>query len=1051
MSFSDKFKRIIVLAAACAALTAFSEIPVSNNPPLCSAYAADESILPDEPSVDPISKTDGYSAVLYDNTNGLPTSEANAIAETLEGFIWIGSYSGLIRYDGNTFDRVDSTKGIASVVSLYADSKNRLWVGTNDSGAAVMENGEFRMYNKSDGLQSLSIRSITEDSEGNIYLATTHGIACVDENMELHCIDEPQINDEYIRTLKTGSDDVIYGVTMNDAVFTLSNGKLQSFYNAKRLGISNVLSILPDPAEAGKVYIGTKQSLIYHGELSKGFRNTIPINTAPLEYINSIEYINDTLWVCSDKGIGAYKNGEFFPLKNVPLTTSLEHLMMDYQGNLWFVSSQQGVMKIVPNRFTDIYDKYGLSPQVVYSTCRCNDMLFIGTKNDGLKILRNGRVVNELPITSSMSASGTKYNDNDLIKMLSGCKIRSIIRDSQNRIWISTFGEQGLIRYDNGRITKFKQANGLPSERVRTVYECSDGSMLVACTGGVVEIEGDEVKNVYDESAGINNTEILTVTEGANGDIIAGTDGDGIYIIQDKDTLHIGTDEGLHSDVVMRIKRDIERDIYWIVTSNSIAYLDSNYNVTTINNFPYPNNFDLYENSLDELWILSSNGIYVVPVEELLANEEIDPLFYGKDNGLTCIATSNSYSELTSNGELYIAGTTGIAKVNIETPFENVSDLKISVPYIEADGKRIYPNNNGNFNIPSNVRKLTIYSFVYNYSLINPQVTYHLDGFENIKTTVKRSELTQVNYTNLKGGKYDFEISIRDPQGIGRKMLSVRIYKRKAFYETVWFKLLCAVLLTALITGIVALIIRRRIAKFKKKEQEQKLLIREIVEAFAKVIDMKDKYTNGHSTRVAEYTAMLTKELGYDEETIEKYYDIALLHDIGKVGVPPEVLNKPGKLTDTEFNIIKSHSALGFNTLKDISIMPELSTGAGAHHERPDGKGYPKGLKGDEIPRVAQIIAVADTFDAMYSDRPYRKRMNFDKAVSIMKEVSGTQLTSDVVDAFIRLVKKGEFRASDDDGGGTVEDIDNIHKKQQKEQSKKGISTEEQPKSEKTE
>ena len=211
-----------------------------------------------------------------------------------------------------------------------------------------------------------------------------------------------------------------------------------------------------------------------------------------------------------------------------------------------------------------------------------------------------------------------------------------------------------------------------------------------------------------------------------------------------------------------------------------------------------------------------------------------------------------------------------------------------------------------------------------------------------------------------------------------------------------------------------------------------------MIEAFAKIIDMKDKYTNGHSTRVAEYTAMLARELGYDEEEVEKYYNIALLHDIGKIGIPPEVLNKPGKLTDKEFNIIKSHSAQGYKVLKDISIMPELAIGAGAHHERPDGKGYPKGLKGDEIPRVAQIIAVADTFDAMYSDRPYRKRMNFDKAVSIIKEVSGTQLQDDVVDAFLRLVEKGEFKAEDDKGGGTFEDINNIHKQQnQKEENKK--------------
>ena len=117
--------------------------------------------------------------------------------------------------------------------------------------------------------------------------------------------------------------------------------------------------------------------------------------------------------------------------------------------------------------------------------------------------------------------------------------------------------------------------------------------------------------------------------------------------------------------------------------------------------------------------------------------------------------------------------------------------------------------------------------------------------------------------------------------------------------------------------------------------------------------------------------------------------------------------------------------------------MPELSVGAEAHHERPDGKGYPNGLKGDEIPRVAQIIGVADAFDAMYSNRPYRNRMNFEKVVSIIKGASGTQLTEDVVDAFLRIVERGGFRAPDDVGGGTTEDIDNIHKKFEKEEKEK--------------
>ena len=213
-----------------------------------------------------------------------------------------------------------------------------------------------------------------------------------------------------------------------------------------------------------------------------------------------------------------------------------------------------------------------------------------------------------------------------------------------------------------------------------------------------------------------------------------------------------------------------------------------------------------------------------------------------------------------------------------------------------------------------------------------------------------------------------------------------------------------------------------------EQQKRDKELTREIIEAFAKVVDLKDSYTQGHSFRVAQYTDMLARELGFDEETVEKYHNIALMHDIGKVGIPDKVLNKPGKLTDEEYALIQSHATRGYEVLENISLMPEIAIGARSHHERPDGKGYPLGLTQNDIPIVAQIIAVADCFDAMYSNRPYRSRMNFEKAVSIIKEVSGTQLSSEVVDAFLRLVEKGEFRAPDDTGGGSTESIENIRK-----------------------
>ncbi len=990
-------------------------------PGFCEAAAVDEVPI----SVDPVRHADGYSAVLYDSTNGLPTSEANDIAETGEGFLWIGSYSGLIRYDGNTFERIDSTTGIASVVSLFVDSRDRLWVGTNDSGVALMERDGFRMWGKAAGLPSASVRAIAEDEDGSIYIGTTAGMAVLDADFELRPLDDSRILEAYIRDLKRGADGLVYGLTQDGGIFTLRGGKLVHYLGPEEIRVQGVIGFLPDPNSPGCLYLGTESASVYYGRLEDNFASMGIQNIAPLTYVERFAYLDGKIWICAGDGIGVIDSEGFHKLDNLPMNNSISRVTTDYEGNLWFTSTRQGVMKIVPNRFSDIFERYGLAPTVVNSTCADGDLLYIAT-DDGLIVVDSHRKLERLPLTKAVTASGEALGTDDLIAYLDGCRIRSVIRDEQGRLWFSTWRKYGLLCYDRGELTSYNVEDGLFSNRLRAVCQRADGAILVANTGGVNIIEDGRVTASYGEADGIANTEVLTVAAAPNGDIIAGTDGGGIYILGEGGTRRLGTEDGLHSEVVMRIKYSAAEDLFWIVTSNSIAYMTPDYRLTTVQNFPYSNNFDLYENSKGEVWVLSSNGIYILRAEALIANGDIDPIFYGSGNGLPCIATANSYSCLTEEGDLYIAGSSGVALVNIETPFQNVSDLKIAVPYVEADGVPVYPDETGAFTIGSHVQRLTIYSYVYTYSLLTPQVTYHLEGFEQTHSTVSRKDLGPVVYTNLPGGSYSFVIELYDAMARGSKTVVIPIVKEKAFYEQVWFYIVSG-LLTLLLLGLaIKYYIGRKTRVLEKKNQETMTFVSEITEAFAKVIDMKDRYTNGHSNRVAKYTAMLTRELGYDENTVERYYRIALLHDIGKIGIPPEVLNKPGKLTEEEFEIIKSHTTKGYEALKDISIMPELAVGAQAHHERPDGRGYPNRLEGEAIPRVAQIIAVADCFDAMYSTRPYRKRMNFDKVVSIIREVSGTQLTPDVVDAFLRLVDKGEFRDPNDVGGGTTENIVNI-------------------------
>ena len=236
-------------------------------------------------------------------------------------------------------------------------------------------------------------------------------------------------------------------------------------------------------------------------------------------------------------------------------------------------------------------------------------------------------------------------------------------------------------------------------------------------------------------------------------------------MIHDGGIRRVSYADGLSSGIVMKIKRDEARDLYWLVTSNSIAYMTPDYRVTTIQNFPYTNNFDLYESDEGDMWILSSDGIYVVPTEELLANGPISPIHYSLANGLSSVATGNSFSERTAEGDLYIAGNQGVAKVNINMPIEEVSSLKITIPYLEADGDRIYPKADGAYHVPHHVHKLTVYSYVFNYSLSDPSVSYQLEGFDRRPTTVSRKDLGPVVYTNLPGGTYFFTMQLSDPLG----------------------------------------------------------------------------------------------------------------------------------------------------------------------------------------------------------------------------------------------------------------------------------------------
>jgi response regulator RpfG family c-di-GMP phosphodiesterase len=190
----------------------------------------------------------------------------------------------------------------------------------------------------------------------------------------------------------------------------------------------------------------------------------------------------------------------------------------------------------------------------------------------------------------------------------------------------------------------------------------------------------------------------------------------------------------------------------------------------------------------------------------------------------------------------------------------------------------------------------------------------------------------------------------------------------------------------------------------ERKTEENESLSLHIVRALAEAIDAKDTYTNGHSGRVAEYSRKIGKMYGYSEEKLDDLYMMGLLHDVGKIGVPDAVINKPARLTDAEFDLIKNHPVMGARILKNIKEMPQLSSGARWHHERFDGTGYPDGLKGNDIPEEARIIAVADSYDAMTSRRSYRDPLPQDVVREEIANGRGTQFDPKFADIMLRMI-----------------------------------------------
>lgn len=239
----------------------------------------------------------------------------------------------------------------------------------------------------------------------------------------------------------------------------------------------------------------------------------------------------------------------------------------------------------------------------------------------------------------------------------------------------------------------------------------------------------------------------------------------------------------------------------------------------------------------------------------------------------------------------------------------------------------------------------------------------------------------------------------------------VMVVQNTLLFSELTMQMCIGIIVSALVFLCIALFLvisAKNIREFQRKERESRERLDElntnIIRALAYTIDAKDRYTSGHSQRVADYALAIAKRMGKTEEEQKIIYYAGLLHDIGKIRVPEELINKPGGLTEDEFNQIRVHPVSGYHILKDIHEDIRIAYGAKYHHERYDGKGYPNALEGENIPEIARIIGVADSYDAMASDRRYRDALPQEVIRSEFEKGRGTQFDKEIADIMIQMI-----------------------------------------------
>lgn len=739
-----------------------------------------------------------YVSTIYGEESGLASIEMNTITQTKTGYIWAGSYSGLYRFNGSKFEKMNLDDRISNVTCLFEDSLGLLWIGTNDSGVFCYDpdTKKVSLFSVKNGLSSNSIRSICEGEDHTLYISTAsqlcrinsdHTVFAYEDLEEIICV----YNLSFIQ------NKWITGVTKTGLLFVLKDDKLlaaKEYKNAE--DADNPLSYTAAACDAyGNFFVGTTgdafEKLYFNG---KTFRPKGLLHSTDIFMTNYILYSENAngFFIAGNTGFGfATIDGDLQTLTKEHFSSAISQVIEDYQDNIWFASTKQGILKLSENPFVNILKNKDLTEKIpsgaVNATLFDKKILYIGTDN-GMYSLN----------TVNQTLVKTKFSP--LMEKLHGERIRHIMQDRKGGLWVSTYGEIGLAHMSgNGKLTLYHgKDHGLLGNRFRFTLEMKNGDIAAFSTEGINFLKNGNVVNTMGTKEGLIVPQILSAVETEDGTLLAGSDGGGVYVIKNGAIIDtIDTEDGLNALIILKIVPCKTGCLY--VTSNGIYYASQTEQIRKLEHFPYSNNYDIYITEDGIAWITGSAGIYVTNLENMIKDKKYQYVLLNKKWGLDTTFTANAWNS-SYGDDFFICCTDGIRQINTKTYHDFNRNYNIIIhSFLQNDTKNV-PLKNDTYMIPAGTGTLQIQPVILNYTMSDPLISVSIDGIK--KTTLKahQSELPKMYVNNFPYGNYILHVRvISEIDGSILKEASFQIYKPSRLYERGYFKVyllfVCAMLI----------------------------------------------------------------------------------------------------------------------------------------------------------------------------------------------------------------------------------------------------------------